>query len=326
MERSGLPRLPDDFLDIAFYLYPSRQDAENGKDLGGTGFIVFKPFERLKENAAFCLVTNKHVIQKGNTYIRINRIDGGKPDIFHIDEAEWHPHKGPHDVTVALGIGDAQIHPLSRTVWYWQLMSRTMAKDEYDIGIGDDVFMIGRFIGNDGKIQNRPSLRFGNISVDASNIYNTEAEYNEESYAVEMKSKPGYSGSAVFVYALRNSTVRKSKHKEFCMCLGVNWGHIMEKRPVLDEAGKVVKPRRYVPAPTDMSGVVPSWHIRSLLDSSPVMDGIRKIEERTMATMAASRVVTQQAVSPDDANPNHLEDFNRLVDVAARKRPRGDQT
>ena len=34
----------------------------------------------------------------------------------------------------------------------------------------------------------------------------------------------------------------------------------------------------------------------------------------------------QQAVSADDANPNHLKDFTRLVDVAARKRPQGDQT
>ena len=30
--------------------------------------------------------------------------------------------------------------------------------------------------------------------------------------------------------------------------------------------------------------------------------------------------------SDDDANPSHLEDFTRLVDVAARKRPQGDQT
>ena len=32
------------------------------------------------------------------------------------------------------------------------------------------------------------------------------------------------------------------------------------------------------------------------------------------------------APSESDANPNHLEDFKRLVDVAARKRPQGDQT
>lgn len=33
---------------------------------------------------------------------------------------------------------------------------------------------------------------------------------------------------------------------------------------------------------------------------------------------------TEKPASADDANPNHLADFTRLVDVAARKRTQGD--
>jgi hypothetical protein len=330
MERCGVPRLPDNFLEVAFYLYPSMDAAKIGEHLGGTGFVVLKPFERIQEFGALCFVTNKHVIQRGHTFVRINRRDGQVPDIFHVDEVEWFPHPGPHDVTVALGCGSEHIHSF-RCVHYWQLMTRTMAKDEYDIGIGDDVFMIGRFIGHDGKTHNRPSLRFGNISMDAMGIYNHEAGYEEESYAVEMKSKPGYSGSVVFVYKLQFSTTRKSKYNEFCLCLGINWGHIIEKRLSLDAAtNKPVEPRQYVEDPTDMSGVIPSWHIKDLLDSREVMEGIRGIEEKTRESIATERVSVKPtsagAPPAPDENPNHLEDFSRLVDAAARKRPRDDQS
>jgi hypothetical protein len=284
MERHGLPRLHDETLEVAFYLYPSKAAAKAGEEAGGTGFVVLRQFERLQERGALVFVTNKHVIQQNYHFIRLNRIDRGEPDIFEVDPVEWFPHPGPHDVAVALGVGHQQVHTLSRVVGYEQLMTREMAK-EYDIGIGDEVVMVGRFIGHDGKTHNRPSARFGNISVDVGKIFNVHAGYDEESYAIEVKSKPGYSGSAVFVYALKFSTNRKSKHKEFTLCLGINWGHILEQRPVLDKYGKEV-PDRFVRTPTDMSGVVPSWHIKELLDTPKVMEAIKMIEDKTIAEMA----------------------------------------
>ena len=45
---------------------------------------------------------------------------------------------------------------------------------------------------------------------------------------------------------------------------------------------------------------------------------------RGMALMYADGNVAQEPQQPE--NPHHLEDFRRLVDVAARKRPRGGQT
>jgi hypothetical protein len=207
-------------------------------------------------------------------------------------------------VAVILGIGNDTSHQIRRHIAYDQLFdSAKAAKDEYDIGIGDDAIMVGRFIGHDGKEINRPSVRFGNRSVDVGNMYNTEAGYDEESYAVEMKSKPGYSGSAVLVYVLRGSSQRKSATKEFVMCLGVNWGHIIEAKPLLDDNGKEVKPRQTMKTPSDMAGVVPSWRIKELLNYSDVKNCMSAIEELEIARVG--RVGTESA-SNDSSDTNQI--------------------
>jgi hypothetical protein len=66
------------------------------------------------------------------------------------------------------------------------------------LGPGDEVCMIGRFISHDGKEQNHPSVRFGNISINAAGLRHPEG-YLQESFAVDMRSMSGYSGSPAFV-------------------------------------------------------------------------------------------------------------------------------
>jgi hypothetical protein len=291
-----MPRLHDETVDLAFYLYPSEDAAKAGKQAGGCGFVILKPFDRLTTRGALILITNKHVVQQGHRFVRLNRADGSPPDVVEIEDNHYFPHRGPHDVAAILGIGNDTSHQIRRHIAYDQLFdSAKAAKDEYDIGIGDDTIMVGRFIGHDGKEINRPSIRFGNISVDVGNMYNTEAGYDEESYAVEMKSKPGYSGSAVLVYTLRGSSQRKSENKEFVMCLGVNWGHIVEARPLLDANGKEVEPRQTIKAPSDMAGVVPSWRIKELLNYADVKALIGAIEAREIARIGLP------AISPETA-------------------------
>jgi hypothetical protein len=62
------------------------------------------------------------------------------------------------------------------------------------------------------------------------------------------------------------------------------------------------------------------------------MDDLKKnraaLKKKWEANRAASpdSVPISEADKADDANPRHLEDFTRLVDVAARKRQQDDQT
>jgi hypothetical protein len=67
------------------------------------------------------------------------------------------------------------------------------------IGPGDDVFMVGRFIDHDGGNKNRPALRFGNISIDPTPIMQDNG-VRVPAYCVDLHSRTGFSGSPVFVY------------------------------------------------------------------------------------------------------------------------------
>lgn len=82
----------------------------------------------------------------------------------------------------------------------------------------------------------------------------------------------------------------------------------------------------YVESNTGMMGVIPAWKIWEVIDGDE-MKAVRNAAEAQVKK--ASDQVTLDAASggaaAPDENPNHLEDFNRLVDVAVRKRPQGDQ-
>lgn len=76
---------------------------------------------------------------------------------------------------------------------------------------------------------------------------------------------------------------------------------------------------------TGMMGVVPAWKLGDLLRSDVLMEHRRKTEEEYIKKHGLPK--TSLAESPEsDANQLHREDFKRLVDVAARKRPQSDQT
>ena len=91
-QKAAVPRINDSFLDCVLYLYPSYKDADEGTGIGGTGFITVVPTEGLKQNFYFpYVVTNKHVIENGNTVIRMTTRDG-KKHIIETDERDWSFH------------------------------------------------------------------------------------------------------------------------------------------------------------------------------------------------------------------------------------------
>ena len=72
-------------------------------------------------------------------------------------------------------------------------------KEHDKIGPGDDAFMVGRFVSHQGLNKSVPAVRFGNISMDPAPIKQVNGEL-ADSYCIDMRSRPGYSGSPVFVY------------------------------------------------------------------------------------------------------------------------------
>ena len=191
--------------------------------------------------------------------------------------------------------------------------------------------MIGRFVLHDGKKINHPSARFGNLSMLPAPI-RTPAGYDQESFAVEMRTLSGYSGSPVFIYwefgGGHLEGIRRTMIHSYLGLLGVDWGLIPLNLPVLDAQGKSLPDGQHVKSHTSMSGVVPAWHLMELINT-PKLKKQRMQDEKNEAEKLKQNPTADFAFASGekdrpatDANPNHLPDFKRLVDVAARKKPK----
>ena len=92
--------------------------------------------------------------------------------------------------------------------------------------------MIGRFLNHQGTKETiTPAHRFGNISVMPEPIWNTCINADQLSFAVEMRSRTGFSGSVVAAYRGPNNSIFNvpAEINTFLWVIGVNWGHILER-------------------------------------------------------------------------------------------------
>src|SRR6266478_8043460 len=84
-----MPRIRDEYLNCAVYLYRSRHEAEEAINIGGSAFVLSVPALTLPPPQGFVYaVTNKHVIQAGACCLRVNAVGGGF-DIFEIPKGDW---------------------------------------------------------------------------------------------------------------------------------------------------------------------------------------------------------------------------------------------
>jgi len=190
-----MPRIADQVVDAVIYLYPSRKDAEEAKLGGGTGFLVSVESAVNKNRFYIYAVTNKHVIDKGGLVVRINRHDGST-EIIEFDYYDWERHP-ESDVAIAqIGQMDESIIKF-HCICSDKLITKEIAK-RLDVGLGDDVYMVGRFASHAGKTTNMPSVRSGIISALPNPNEKVHTEIGDlEAFLVEMRSISGFSGSPV---------------------------------------------------------------------------------------------------------------------------------
>jgi hypothetical protein len=281
----GMPKIQQELLDTVFYLYRTREDALEGKEFGGTGFMVSVP-SRVKQGLDYYYaVTNAHVAcRDGCSVIRFNTRDGGT-DILEFDPSDWVAHPDFLDVAILSPSGISQDHKVA-TISH-QMFLTCQDVDSYQFGPGDDVMMIGRFVDHDGGVTNKPACRFGHISIDPSPII----QYNGKealSYCVDMHSRAGYSGSPVFVYRtsgsdLTNMNGSMSIGPSVIKLLGIHWGQFPEMWEIAEGVGKkkaaqesLITEGKYVKGLSGMTCVLPAKEIQRMLD----IDEIRKVREQ----------------------------------------------
>jgi hypothetical protein len=190
-----MPRIPSEMMDTVFYLYPTVEAAHAGHAAGGTGIFIGHDIEGLPGREITYACSNKHVVGKlGCSVIRVNNSDG-TTQVINSDPAQW--TFDPHNDLAAVTFGRDPSSKI-KTVPLRMFVTRDQVKDR-TVGPGDEVFMVGRFVNHDGLLVNVPSVRFGHISMMPLGIRHPDG-YSQESFAVEMLSRPGYSGSPVWSY------------------------------------------------------------------------------------------------------------------------------
>ena len=291
----GMPKIPKNFLSSVFFLYKTREDAETATNEGGTGFIVpIRSADPCQSHLYF--ITNWHVaIKCGYPVVRLDT-RSGEPAIFDFDCADWY-FLTDYDIAVVPveldpGVHDAVAVPVNC------FMQEEYAQ-EHDIGPGEDVFMIGKFIDHKGASRNVPALRFGNISMAPAPLEQANGNM-ADSYCIDMHSRSGYSGSPVFVYRTPGYDLGELLGAEgessalmsgasLVALLGIHWGQFPEiweiepgDKPRHQDEGEGSQPlnrnNSRIKGVSGMTCVLPAWYILEVLNM-PKLKKKRDIED-----------------------------------------------
>ena len=226
-----MPRITENALDSAVFLYRSAEEAEEGSEVGGSGFLVGVATGIRPDLDHVYAVTANHVKAQGATVVRLGN-QSGDVERRITSPRDWCQHPAGFDIAacrLGLGpdLGDFKYFPMqnipcdgARDPQPNFIENRAMMRT-YHLGPGSEVYMVSRFINHDGKHRNLPIVRSGHIAMmpDAP-IHNRISGVQEDAYLVEIHSISGHSGSATFVY-----------NPEFLplgygpWLLGIDWGH-----------------------------------------------------------------------------------------------------
>jgi hypothetical protein len=321
----------------------------------GTGFCTCV---RYRDHSFFNFVTADHVVDlvSGDTiYIRMNAKNGEAGPPIAIPKAAKFP-----------GIDrrlDLAIFPVPSLHDFYDADYVLLDRNEY-IRIleeiwrperGDEVATIGLYTSHHGHTKNIPVVRVGHIAMLPDEPVMSTRGY-VQAYLVEVHSILGLSGSPVCItmpsMRVKDGGIQLLDTEQGAICIGMMLGYHLSA----SSEDEIVVPTMQQSAPdagtdesesdnlslderrTGFGVVLPIERLFDVMESEAMKRSMDQAinrpphgtRVRPAGTPIPNRILPSSAEpsskSDEDANPNHLADFTRLVDVAARKRPQDDQT
>ncbi|WP_299428367.1 serine protease [Sphingomonas bacterium] len=282
-----------EMLSATVFLYPTVEDAEHGKKYGGSGAVIGVPVPGRPDIFYMYVVTNWHVAcDGGNSVVRYTDRNGGS-HIIESDPSEWvFIPGGPDLAAIPLLAPVSQPRPMT-------IPATKFVGDKYEVFIGEDVYMAGRFVDYDGHLTNKPALRFGAISMLEADVLQPTG-YRGPSVVVDMHSRSGFSGSPVYAYRpmgmtvdgrMANQLISDGKEQPIVSkrtwgtgtqtqirFLGLQWGQFPESWEVgphrKPEEASLVESGGSITGFSGMSCVVPASDITRLLNL-PALKNVR---------------------------------------------------
>ena len=155
-----------------------------------TGFFVAIANENNTLHWVYA-VTAAHCIKRAGSdiFIKVNSKEGSARTI-KTNQDQWRIHE---TADVALIGFDAE-------PWMdFKCLKQELFASRSDVGIGDDIFIVGLFSKHAGSTKNIPIARVGNIAALPEEPMKTSDQGNIDAYLIECRSIGGLSGSPVLV-------------------------------------------------------------------------------------------------------------------------------
>lgn len=285
----------------------------------GSAFFMARSL-RGTDSLAQYLVTSQHLLNgiKEDSddqvvWVKVNMKDNPAKWIpTDIDEWRLHP-RNPQNVDVA-------VLPIYR-IGGWENahflgFDESISKDELslreDIGLGDEVNIIGLFTSAHGMAKISPIVRCGTIArMPEGNIgiQLGKTSYGLTSgYLVETHSTGGLSGSPVFLN-VRDVYVTEDgipKYRELFYLLGIMYGHwnlfVEESKDLLDELREVIEQIN-----TGISIVIPASRIYEILER----DDLVKDREEMIEALLMEKMPVPDTIKPELTRAEFMEKLEK---------------
>ncbi len=303
-----------------------------------TGFLV--GFEDQQFMFTY-VVTAEHVIAALQTeghdiYCRFNRTDHGV-EYLKVPPDYWYFHPNENERTDVALFGyipheyvEFNCQPLSGKL---EAVATAEVMMQMNIGLGDEIFIVGLFKSHHGKQRNVPIIRIGNIAAMRDEPVWTEYCGFVDAYLIEARSIGGLSGSPVVVSTppmrVVDGTIKFSEGRQFYL-LGLMHGHFDIQNLTEDTVRDA--PQQGGGINTGIGVVIPVEKIIETVNHPDVKKTRDKIVANLRKTGAKADVLKDteafviQGPPPSSESSTHQEDFKRLLDAAARNQKPAGQT
>lgn len=291
-----MPRFNPRMQSTVVFLFGDNPQINNEREVLGSGILIginhprFDPQQQFSRDTY--AVTAAHVVRSGGSLIRLNT-KNGRSRFIELDPAEW--TFSEIDDVAAVDITELINDDDEIVVIHDSWLADKPVIDYYQIGIGEDGFALGLFSNLSGMTRNVITGRFGNVSL----IADTEAPISyaggrRSAHLFDMKSRPGLSGSPVFVYRTPSTDLRlidqgprhfadnneylraqaywRQRENTFVKLLGIHSAQYTDSVQVSRDselAHEVSEPIRdgdRLRIPNSMSVVVPADSVKALLN------------------------------------------------------------
>jgi hypothetical protein len=312
----------------------------------GTAFFLSVPSEAFPSAKYYYLVTARHVItdDRGKLipkmFLRVNTKAGGRKDI-RLDE-EWICHRNK-DIDVAVMPISA---PSSEFEWAYNFyappgsedsegqrdnsLADQQVVDEWGIGIGDELRVVGLFSKRVGNKRNLPVVRSGIIAAMPEEPIEAQVmrggklvKITFDAYLAELRSIGGLSGSPVFVAVEK---LRKGRnildgfvYKFFL--LGMIRGHWHYEKQSSFITSAAVRPKDIEQVNMGMALVTPIADVLEVLyDEKGKAMKLRKQGDKELARRKAGEI-KEDSARPKKSKEKQLtrEGFQGVLKQVSRK-------